>query len=239
VISNVTSSLTYDSVGNVMGPLGNCTYDALNRPTAISYPDTTSATYGYDVLSRLTTAANPTGTLTVAYDNRSRVNSVTDVFGQGCKRLLMISSGSRDDGNSKSPPPGVKSILINAAVMSLISAILGSILGLTFCVASGCHELLSAAAIGFVFGGWVGLVVGLLFRSIRSLRELQNRSWTRMILVFTLLAGIAGAVLFFPCSEGPAMALYLVLEGAVAGGLIGALLAIILRVRAMTYRSRS
>jgi len=60
-----------------------------------------------------------------------------------------------------------------------------------------------------------------------------------MILVSTLLAGIAGAVLFFPFSEGLAMALYLALEGAVAGGLIGALLAIILRVGGMTYRSRS
>jgi RHS repeat-associated protein len=34
------------------------------------------------VLSRLTTATNPTGTVTIAYDNRSRVSSVTDVFGQ-------------------------------------------------------------------------------------------------------------------------------------------------------------
>ena len=150
----------------------------------------------------------------------------------------MTSSGSRDDGNSMLPSPGVKSILINATVMSLISAVLGSILGLGFCIAGGCHELLSAAAVGFVFGGWVGLVVGLLSRSIRSLRELQNRSWTRMILVFTLLAAIAGAVMFFPFSEGLAMALYLALEGAVAGGLIGALLAIILGVRGKTYRSR-
>ncbi|MGH9873888.1 MAG: RHS repeat-associated core domain-containing protein [Pyrinomonadaceae bacterium] len=58
------------------------TYDAVNRLTTISYPDATSATYGYDVLLRLTTATNPTGTVTVAYDNRSRVSSVTDVFGQ-------------------------------------------------------------------------------------------------------------------------------------------------------------
>lgn len=36
----------------------------------------------YDVPSRLTTATNPTGTVTIAYDNRGRVSSVTDVFGQ-------------------------------------------------------------------------------------------------------------------------------------------------------------
>ncbi len=35
-----------------------------------------------DVLSRLTTATNPNGTFTIAHNNRSRVSSVTDVFGQ-------------------------------------------------------------------------------------------------------------------------------------------------------------
>jgi hypothetical protein len=55
------------------------------------------------------------------------------------------------------------------------------------------------------------------------------------MILFTLFAAIAGAVLFFPFSEGLAMALYLVLEGAVAGGLIGALLATILRVFGKTY----
>jgi YD repeat-containing protein len=50
--------------------------------TTISYPDTTTATYDYDDLSRLTTATNSTGTITIGYDNRGRVTSVTDVFGQ-------------------------------------------------------------------------------------------------------------------------------------------------------------
>jgi RHS repeat-associated protein len=83
-----TMSFVYDAVGNrsqrtdYNNAVTNYVYDALNQMTTISYPDTTSATYGYDVLSRLTTAANPTGTVTIAYDNRSRVNSVTDVFGQ-------------------------------------------------------------------------------------------------------------------------------------------------------------
>ncbi|MFZ0062498.1 MAG: RHS repeat domain-containing protein [Pyrinomonadaceae bacterium] len=49
----------------------NYSYDALNRLTTISYPDTTAATYGYDALSRLTAATNPAGTVTIAYDNRS------------------------------------------------------------------------------------------------------------------------------------------------------------------------
>ena len=83
-----TMSFVYDPAGNrsqrtdYNSAVTNYTYDVLNRLTTISYPDTTSATYGYDVLSRLTTAVNPTGTVTIAYDNRSRVSSVTDVFGQ-------------------------------------------------------------------------------------------------------------------------------------------------------------
>lgn len=83
-----TKSFVYDAAGNrtqrtdYNAAVTNYTYDALNRLTTINYPNTTSATYGYDVLSRLTTATNPTGTVTLAYDNRGRISSVTDVFGQ-------------------------------------------------------------------------------------------------------------------------------------------------------------
>jgi RHS repeat-associated protein len=85
---SATKSFVYDAAGNrsqrtdYNGVITGYTYDARNRLTTVSYPDTTSATYGYDALSRLTTATNPTGTVTVAYDNRGRVSSVTDVFGQ-------------------------------------------------------------------------------------------------------------------------------------------------------------
>ncbi|MEK6282276.1 MAG: RHS repeat-associated core domain-containing protein [Acidobacteriota bacterium] len=83
-----TMSFAYDAAGNrsqrtdYNNAVTNYTYDGLNRLTTIGYPDTTSATYGYDVLSRLATATNPTGTVTIAYDNRGRASSVTDVFGQ-------------------------------------------------------------------------------------------------------------------------------------------------------------
>jgi RHS repeat-associated protein len=83
-----TKSYVFDISGNPSqrtdynGVITNYTYDSLNRLTTISYPDTTSATYAYDVLSRPTTATNVSGTVTIAYDNRGRVSSVTDVFGQ-------------------------------------------------------------------------------------------------------------------------------------------------------------
>ncbi len=83
-----TKSFVYDGAGNrtqrmdYNGAITNYSYDALNRLTTVSYSDSTSATYGYDVLSRLTTASNFAGTVTIAYDNRGRISSVTDVFGQ-------------------------------------------------------------------------------------------------------------------------------------------------------------
>jgi RHS repeat-associated protein len=84
----LTKSFVYDAAGNrtqrtdFNGAVTNYSFDALNRLTTIGYPDTTSATYGYDALSRLATATNPNGTVTIGYDNRGRVSSVTDVFGQ-------------------------------------------------------------------------------------------------------------------------------------------------------------
>ena len=93
-----TKSFVFDGAGNrtqrtdYNSAVTNYIYDTLNRLTTISYPDTTSATYGYDVLSRLTTATNLTGAVTIAYDNRSRVSSVTDVFGQTVSYLYDANS---------------------------------------------------------------------------------------------------------------------------------------------------
>ncbi len=83
-----TKSFTYDAAGNrsqrndYNNAVTNYTFDALNRLTTIAYPDSTTASYGYDVLSRLTNASNQNGTVALSYDNRGRLSSVTDVFGQ-------------------------------------------------------------------------------------------------------------------------------------------------------------
>lgn len=94
----LSMSYEYDAVGNrtkrtsYSGVISSYTYDNLNRPTLVTYrmdandPGTnqaaTGTSYTYDALSRLHTAVNETGTVTINYDNRNRVSSVTDVTGQ-------------------------------------------------------------------------------------------------------------------------------------------------------------
>ena len=88
-------SYEYDEVGNrkkrtdYMGRVTNYEYDNLNRLTKTLYgdqlpsgqPPNLQATYGYDDISRLTSATNEAGTVTFGYDNRNRTTSTTDVFG--------------------------------------------------------------------------------------------------------------------------------------------------------------
>lgn len=86
--ASVSMSYVYDEVGNrtqrtdYNGTVTNYGYDDLNRLTTIAYPGSTSATYSYDALSRLMTAVNQNGTVSFSYDNRNRVTSTTDVFGE-------------------------------------------------------------------------------------------------------------------------------------------------------------
>ena len=88
-----TMSFEYDEVGNrkkrtdYMGRVTSYTFDNLNRLTKIEYDHTNQtpkqqSTYGYDDISRLTSAVNEVGTVTFGYDNRNRMTSTTDVFGQ-------------------------------------------------------------------------------------------------------------------------------------------------------------
>jgi RHS repeat-associated protein len=83
-----TRSFVYDAAGNKTQRTDfnalttNYTFDALNRLTGIAYPNSTSTGYSYDALSRLSTATNANGTVTLTYDNRGRLSTVTDVYGQ-------------------------------------------------------------------------------------------------------------------------------------------------------------
>lgn len=97
-----TMTFEYDDVGNqkkridYQGRETKYTHDKLNRLTEIEYLPTVESgvlpppvglpnqksTYGYDDISRLTLAVNEVGTVTFGYDNRNRVISTSDVFGQ-------------------------------------------------------------------------------------------------------------------------------------------------------------
>jgi len=86
--AGVQMSYAYDAAGNPSqrtdynNMATSYTYDALNRLTKITYPDASTATYGYDKLSQLTSAANMNGTVSFTYDNLGRATGTTDVFGQ-------------------------------------------------------------------------------------------------------------------------------------------------------------
>ena len=57
-------------------------YDNLNRLTGIAYTGSSDyATYSYDDLSRLVSAVNQNGTVAFTYNNRGRLASEIDVFG--------------------------------------------------------------------------------------------------------------------------------------------------------------
>ena len=85
--AGTTMTYEYDAVGNrtkrtdYAGRATDYVYDNLNRLTNISYVNQSSAnaTYAYDDLSHLTSAANNAGTVSFTYDNRSRLKTSTDV----------------------------------------------------------------------------------------------------------------------------------------------------------------
>ncbi len=90
-----TMSFEYDEVGNskkridYSGRVTHYTHDKLNRLEKIVYgdpvpagaPPNLQATYGYDDISRLTSAVNEAGTVSFTYDTRNRIETTTDVFG--------------------------------------------------------------------------------------------------------------------------------------------------------------
>lgn len=88
-------SFVYDNVGNhtkrtdYAGRVTNYIYDNLNRLEKVEYEHGSGgsitkqiSTYVYDDLSRLLSATNDSGTVSFGYDNRNRLTSTTDVFGQ-------------------------------------------------------------------------------------------------------------------------------------------------------------
>lgn len=136
--------------------------------------------------------------------------------------------GANDTNGPAEEKP--KSIFVVAPLMSVIAALIGVFLGLALSPLDGRGSPTELAAMIGLFGGAVGLIVGVLVGSVRKLKELPNRSPLRMITTFALFGAMAGALILFPFSEGLAMAIYLATEGAIAGGTIGILLGLLVRV---------
>ena len=94
---NQTMSFLYDEAGNrkqrtdYNGQVTKYVYDKSDNLERVSYMKTeplnvteesSFVAYTYDVLNRMITAENTTGTVSLSYDNRGRLQNETDVFGK-------------------------------------------------------------------------------------------------------------------------------------------------------------
>ena len=112
-------------------------------------------------------------------------------------------------------------MLLTICIITLAGTLVGSICGIGVALVVERNQFLMGALSGAIFGTWVGLVLGVLFGTIRRLRESCANSRSRAAVLFILPGSLAGAALFSLFSEGIAMALYLAVEGVLAGGVIG------------------
>ena len=72
------------SVTDALNHQTTFTYDAMNRLTKITYPDTTTTQFAYDYRGRRTSVTDQNGkTTTYAYDDADRLTSVTDAATPG------------------------------------------------------------------------------------------------------------------------------------------------------------
>ena len=135
-----------------------------------------------------------------------------------------------EPSRSPSSPAPLKNPAMLIVIGALSGALLGCGLALSFVIGDKSSDLRTASTVGCLFGGWVGLIISLLFVFVRRLRALRASSALKMLATFTLLGAGAGVLVSFPFSESMPMAIYLGIEGGIAGGLIGAVLGILLRI---------
>jgi RHS repeat-associated protein len=93
--------------------------------TGISYAGGGSLSYGYDDDSRLTSATNLNGTVAMAYNSRSMVESVTDVFGQTISYLY------DENGNRQSASYGGSTLSYQYDVINRVKQITHNTVGTT------------------------------------------------------------------------------------------------------------
>ena len=119
-----------------------------------------------------------------------------------------------------------RKLLITALAGTFLAALLGALVWLVLVLGSTSDQsgLGTAITFGAAFGGWVGLGASALFGLIRRVREYGLRSPPRMALTFAVLGGTAASPLFVPFADGWGMAIGGLVESAIIGGLIGAVL---------------
>ena|SRR5436190_18480923 len=118
--------------------------------------------------------------------------------------------------------------ILKTFVGAAIGALLGSILWLFLPgVSVSWSDLWSSAGFGALFGLWVGLVSCGCLSLLAKVRDYQGRSVFRTIAAFLVVGSLAGGVVFFPFGDGLRMAVGLGMEGAILGGLIAAVLALL------------
>jgi hypothetical protein len=154
-----------------------------------------------------------------------------------CKRMLTKTKESDQFGT-----PGATNgrRFLTLAIVSMIPA--GLMAPILFSlVADGSLEADAVPAILFActFGGWVGLVPGVVFAGSKTVRDYVKNSLPKTILVFGAVGAIAGAPPFFIFGDGLAFALALGLQGAVFGGVLAAVSGLIVGIVLVRSRSRS
>jgi len=133
----------------------------------------------------------------------------------------MLSQFQSQESETSAPKSGSRTGPIIAVIITMVASLVGSILGLGFSALNRWDRAGTLAVIGASFGCADGLLISLVVISVQRLSNVRRASRLRIILVFATLGGACGALLLPIFGDGVAMAMYLAVEGGVAGIVIG------------------
>ena len=128
--------LSYTTDGN--GHTTYYSYDSLNRKTSVSYPDSTSESWGYDAASNITSHTDGNGyTVNYSYDNAGKLTSVTYPSGTGAgtgysydAHDKLTSAGSKSYGYDSNG--NCTSVTVGSSVTSINYDIENRVIGITY-----------------------------------------------------------------------------------------------------------
>ncbi|NOT64254.1 MAG: RHS repeat protein [Acidobacteria bacterium] len=142
------------------GDVTTYAYNNLNRLDTITYADGGTVTFGYDTAGRMTSAANPNGTVTFTLDPRSRVTGTTDVWGQA------ISYGYDHNNNRTSMTMGASQTTYLYGALDRLSSMTHNTMGATAFGYDSIRRLTYAKngsniSIIKIQGEWIHVKIGL------------------------------------------------------------------------------